>query len=170
MKTRVIQDDAEPHETGINTAAPVVGVRETEIAADRGVVWDVLSGISQWPDWNPTVKSVAMREPVFEGSEFRWKSGPATITSTLQSVQPPRRIAWSGRAFGLHALHVYVLEARDGGTVVRTEESYDGLMAHLFRGRLQKTLDRNLESVLRHLKVEAERRTKIKDLTPTKGS
>jgi hypothetical protein len=55
-------------------------------------------------------------------------------------------------------LHVYVLEVRDGVTLVRTEESYDGLIAHLFRGRLQKSLDHALESSLWHLKVEAERR------------
>jgi hypothetical protein len=99
-----------------------------------------------------------MSDPVSEGSEFRWKAGPGTITSTLESVKPPSRIAWSGKAFGLHALHVYVLEVRDGVTLVRTEESYDGLIAHLFRGRLQKSLDHALESSLWHLKVEAERR------------
>jgi hypothetical protein len=165
MKTRVIQDELEPVQNGINTAAPVVGIREAEIAAERQVVWGLLSGIPHWPDWNPDVKSVSMSEPVLEGSEFRWKAGPGTITSTLKSVEPPRRIAWSGKAFGLHALHVYVLEARDGMTLVRTEESYDGLMAHLFRGRLQKTLDHALESGLRHLKAEAERMTPTRTTT-----
>lgn len=159
MKTRVIQDDSEPVQHGINGAAPVVGARETEIAAEREVVWAILSGISRWPEWNPDVKSVSMRDPVSEGSQFRWKAGSATIRSTLQSVEAPRRIAWSGRACGLRALHVYVLDARDGKTRVRTEESYDGLIAHLVRGRLQKTLERALESGLRHLKAEAERRT-----------
>jgi hypothetical protein len=38
-------------------------------------------------------------------------------------------------------MHDYALEARDGITLVRTEESYDGLVARLFRARLQKMLD-----------------------------
>jgi uncharacterized protein YndB with AHSA1/START domain len=168
MKTRVIQHDAEPGQSWIDTAAPVVAVGQIEIAAEREVVWDVLSGIRQWPNWNPDVKSVSMSDPVSEGSEFRWKAGPGTITSTLRSVEPPRRIAWSGKAFGLHALHVYALEARDRMTLVRTEESYSGFTAHLFRGRLQKALDNALESGLRHLKVEAERRTPT--LTATRRS
>jgi uncharacterized protein YndB with AHSA1/START domain len=159
MKTRVIQDDAGPAESGINPVAPVVGAEETEIAAGRELVWDVLTGIERWPSWNPDVKSVSMDGGLSEGSVFRWKSGSATITSTLEHVQAPRRVAWSGKAFGLSAIHVYALEARDGTTIVRTEESYDGLVARLFRGRLQKTLDHALESGLRHLKVEAERRT-----------
>jgi uncharacterized protein YndB with AHSA1/START domain len=159
MKTRVIQDDAEPAENGINQAAPVVASGETEIVAACEVVWEVLTGIEQWPSWNPEVKSVSMHFAVSEGSVFRWKAGPGTITSTLEHVEAPRRIAWSGTTFGIEAMHVYALEARDSATLVRTEESYDGLVARLFRVRLQKTLESSLASGLRHLKAEAERRT-----------
>jgi hypothetical protein len=159
MKTRVIQDDVEPAVNGINRAAPVVGRSETEISAVRDVVWEVLTGIERWPSWNPDVRSVSMNGAFSEGSEFRWRAGPWTISSTLEHVERPRRVAWSGKTLGLKAMHVYALEARNGTTLVRTEESYDGLVARLFRARLQKTLDRALESGLRHLKAEAERRT-----------
>lgn len=159
MKTRVIQDDAQPAESGINRSAPVVGTSETEIAAVREVVWDVLTGIEQWPSWNPDVKSVSMHGTVARGSEFRWKAGTGTITSTLEHVEAPQRVTWSGTSFGLKAIHAYALEARADSTLVRTEESYDGLVARLFHARLQKTLDGALESGLRHLKAEAERRT-----------
>jgi len=159
MKTRVIQDDAQPAESGINQSAPVVGTSETEIAAVREVVWDVLTGIEQWPSWNPDVKSVSMHGTVARGSEFRWKAGTGTITSTLEHVEAPQRVTWSGTSFGLKAIHAYALEARADSTLVRTEESYDGLVARLFRARLQKTLDGALRSGLRHLKAEAERRT-----------
>jgi len=159
VKTRVIQDDAEPAENEIDRAAPVVGKSQTEVAAAREVVWDVLTGIERWPSWNPEVKSASMRGALAEGAQFRWKAGPGTITSTLVHVEAPRRVAWSGKTLGLRARHVYALEDRDGMTLVRTEESYDGLVARLFRTRLQKTLDRALESGLGHLKTESERRT-----------
>jgi uncharacterized protein YndB with AHSA1/START domain len=158
MKTRVIQDDAEPFANGINLAAPVVARTETEIVAARDVVWHVLTGIEQWPGWNPEVKSATMNGGLRQGVQFRWRAGPGTITSTLEQVDAPRRIAWSGTTLGIEAKHVYALEARDGVTLVRTEESYDGLVARLFRGRLQKALERSLETGLRHLKAEAERR------------
>ena len=159
MKTRVIQDEPEPAGPTIDRAAPVIASGETEIAAARAVVWDVLSRIEEWPSWNPDVRSVSIDGGLAEGSDFRWQAGPRTITSTLQQVEPPRRLAWSGTTFGIDAMHVYVLDARDGTTLVRTEESYDGLIARLFRRRLQKTLDGALASGLRHLKAEAERRT-----------
>jgi uncharacterized protein YndB with AHSA1/START domain len=159
MKTRVIQDDAEAGESGINHGAPVVASSEAEVSASPDLVWEVLTAIEQWPSWNPDVKSASMHGQLSEGTEFRWKAGPASITSTLQQVDAPVRLAWSGTTFGIEAMHVYALEARDGVTLVRTEESYDGLLARIFRGRLQKTLEDSLESGLGHLKAEAERRT-----------
>lgn len=143
----------------INEQAPVVGVSEIEIAAAPEVVWDVLTAIDRWPSWNPDVKSVSMQEPVAAGPQFRWKAGPGTITSTIQRVEPPRLIAWTGDTLGIKAIHFWHLDPRDGRTYVRTEESYDGLVSRLFRGRLQKILDKALEDGLRHLKVEAEAET-----------
>jgi hypothetical protein len=53
------------------------------------------------------------------------------------------------------------LEPRNGGTSVQTEETFSGLLARLFRGQLQKTLDKSLEEGLEHLKGEAERRAGV---------
>jgi uncharacterized protein YndB with AHSA1/START domain len=142
----------------INPLAPVVGSCEIEIAAAPEVAWDVLTAIARWPNWNPAVKSASFDGEVDEGAAFRWKAGPGTITSTIRDVERPRRIAWTGTSFGVKAIHVHTFEQRDGGTVVRTEESYDGLVARLFRRRLQTVLDTTLEGELQHLKAEAERR------------
>ena len=142
----------------INTSAPVVGSSEIEIAAAPEVAWDVLTDIDRWPSWNPAVKSVSLDGAIGEGSTFRWKAGPGTIKSTIRDVEKPWRIAWTGTSFGIKAIHVHTLEPRDGRTLVRTEESYDGVVARLFHGRLQKTLDNALQTELHHLKAEAERR------------
>ena len=142
----------------INELAPVVGSCEVEIATPPKDAWEVLTEIGRWPSWNPAVKSVSFGGEVGEGAAFRWKSGPGTITSTIQNVESPRRIAWTGTTFGIRAIHVHTFEPRAGGTLVRTEESYDGLVARLFRRRLQSVLDATLEDELQHLKAEAERR------------
>ena len=60
MKTRVIQNDADAGESGINQAAPVVASSEAEVSASPDLVWDVLTVIEQWPRWNPDVKWVSM--------------------------------------------------------------------------------------------------------------
>jgi uncharacterized membrane protein len=141
----------------INTQAPVVGNSEIEIAASAEVVWDVLTALDSWPSWNPDVKSMTVYGKVAVGSTFRWKAGPGTITSIIQRVERPRLIAWTGKTFGIRAIHRYRLESRGEGTFVRTDESYEGLIAGLFRVPLRKTLDSALASGLQHLKTEAER-------------
>jgi hypothetical protein len=142
-----------------NEGAPIVGAAEIEIAATPDVVWQVLTEIDRWPSWNPQVRSASLEGSLDEGSEFRWKAGPGTIRSTITHVEQPRKVAWTGRTLSIKAIHVYVLEPRDGTTLVRTEESYDGIVARVFRRPLQKTLDRALEDGLRDLKAEAERRS-----------
>jgi hypothetical protein len=144
----------------VNDQAPVLGRSEIEITASPDVAWDVLTAIHRWPQWNPQIKTVSIKGGIHEGSRFQWKAGPGTIKSTIQDLEPLRRIAWTGRTFGIQAIHVYTFEPQGDGTVVRTEESYDGLIARLFRRPLQKTLDSALQSGLRHLKTEAERRAR----------
>ncbi|HMC07498.1 MAG TPA: SRPBCC family protein [Solirubrobacterales bacterium] len=143
---------------GINEQAPIRGEGEIEVAAQPKVVWDVLSGLERWPEWNPDVKSMSVRGPLAPGSVFRWKAGPGTITSTLLRVEPPRLIAWRGNTLGIKAIHFWWLRPRDGNTFVRTAESYDGLVARLLRRPIQRALDDGLDGGLRHLKAEAERR------------
>ena len=105
----------------------MVGRGEIEIAAAPELVWDVLTAIDRWPSWNPQVKSMDMQGGLAEGTQFRWKAGPGTITSTIRSVEAPRLIAWTGKTLSINAIHEYRLEPRDGKTSVRTEESYEGL-------------------------------------------
>ena len=138
--------------------APVRSSQEIEIAGPPEIVWDVLTDFEQWPQWNPDVKSMSFAGPVAPGSEFKWKAGPGTIVSTLEAVEPLRRISWRGRTMSIKAMHEWHLEPRAGGTLVQTEETFSGLLARLFRGSLQKTLDKSLREGLEHLKREAERR------------
>ena len=143
----------------MNKNAPVVSADEITIAATPQLVWDVLTDFENWPNWNPDVRSMSMRGDLARGSVFRWKAGPGTITSTIQRVEPPSVIGWTGTTFGIKAKHLYRLEPRDGGTLVHTEESYEGIVARLLRVSLRKTLEASLTNGLRHLKAETERRT-----------
>jgi hypothetical protein len=141
-------------------SAPVRSSAEIDIDAPLQVVWDVLTGFENWPNWNPDVKSMSFPGPLAPGSEFRWKAGPGTIVSTLERIEPPRYIAWRGRTLTINAHHEWWLEPHGDGTFVRTQESFYGLLARLFRRPLQKTLDRSFEDALERLKHESERRAR----------
>ena len=136
--------------------APVLAAGEIEIASEPEAVWDVLTDFAAWPSWNPDVKSMAFEGGLAEGAEFRWKAGPGTITSSIRRVERPLLIGWTGKTLGMSAVHVYRLERRDGGTLVTTEESFDGPIARLARRPLRRMLAASLEGGLRALKTRVE--------------
>jgi uncharacterized protein YndB with AHSA1/START domain len=143
----------------VNENAPAVGSAEVEVAADPERVWEVLTAIDDWPSWNPDVTSASLEGGLTQGSRFQWKAGRATITSTLQRVERPSLIGWTGKTLGLRAIHVYRLEPHGAATFVSSAESWEGIVARVFRKRMQRTLDRAMEDGLLHLKAEAERKT-----------
>lgn len=142
----------------IDWNAPATAAGETQIDADAQTVFAVLSAIDQWPSWNPDIKSVQVQGPVQPGTVFRWKAGPSSLTSTLQVVDPPREIAWTGTTMGINAVHVFRFQAKDGGTLASSEESWAGLLASLLKGYSRRTLDKGIRSILTYLKTESERR------------
>jgi uncharacterized protein YndB with AHSA1/START domain len=132
---------------------------EIEVSAPAETVWRILTDIADWPRWNPDVKSSSLEGSLAPGTTFRWKAGPGTITSKLGSIEPPQRIDWTGRTMGIEAIHVHELEQRGTETVIRSAESWDGALVRLFRRSMTKTLQKAIDSGLRHLKTEAERQT-----------
>ena len=144
----------------VNESAPAIASAEVEVDADPETVWEVLTSIDEWPSWNPDVRSASLEDGLTEGSRFRWKAGPGTITSTFQRIERPRLIGWTGTTFGVKAVHVHRLEARGDGTAVSSEESWEGVPVRIFRGRMQRTLDEAVRTGLDNLKAEAERRAR----------
>ena len=51
-----------------------------------------------------------------------------------------------------------VLQALGGGTLARSEESWEGVLPSLLAGWSRRTLDKGIHSILSRLKIEAERR------------
>lgn len=142
----------------INPHAPVVGVGEVRVQAPSPVVWAIMSTIGEWPLWNPEISAADLDGPLAPGSTFRWRSGPGAITSVLREVRPGELLEWTGRTFGVSAIHVWRIMPDGEGTIVRTEESWEGLPARIFRRRSKGTLDAAITSGLALLKAEAERR------------
>jgi uncharacterized protein YndB with AHSA1/START domain len=139
--------------------APVIASTEAEIGAPAEVVWDILADFESWPEWNRDVESLELEGPVAPGTVFRWKTGPSKITSKLESVDRPTELGWTGKTLGAKAVHVWSFESRGDATVVRTTESFEGLLPRLMRRRMQKMLDETLESGLRYLAAEATARS-----------
>ena len=146
----------------IDRQAPVVAESTIEIAAQASVVWDTIADFERWPAWNPDVKTMSLDGPLAEGTTFRWKAGPGTISSTLQHVERPRQIGWTGKTLGIDAVHVWRFEDHDGGTLASTAESWAGWLPRLLRGPMGRQLQKSLDAGLPHLRDEAERRAAVR--------
>ena len=126
------------------------------ILASPEAVWQVHTDVNGWSQWQRSIFTARTRGPLAVGSSFQWKSGGLAIASTVLALEPPRRISWSGRSLGTDAVHTWTLQAKDGATLVTTEESMAGWLVSLLRLFSPGFLDKSLDGWLYDLKVKAE--------------
>lgn len=143
----------------IDTNAPAVTRQEREIDAAPEVVFALLADVADWPRWQTDVSEseIVGAGPLEVGTSFRWKSGGASIVSTVETLTAPTTIGWSGRAIGTRAVHVWVLEPVAGGTRVRTEESMAGWSPRILGPLARRMLDKGVAATLDALEQEARR-------------
>lgn len=142
----------------VNQQAPVRADAERSIAAPADLVWSVLTDLDGWVRWNPDVTRMEWSGGLEPGAEFRWKAGGMSIVSRIREVVPSRRIVWTGRTMGIRAVHVWIIEPKEDGVLVRTEESFEGLVATLLAVPLRRMLPRSLAAGLDALADECEGR------------
>jgi Polyketide cyclase / dehydrase and lipid transport len=141
----------------VNHAAPAVAERQVFIRAPRERVWNFLSRIDDWPQWQTGVSSARLDGPLRRGSACRWRAGGLTVKSTLTQVTPPFHMGCTGKgALGLRVRNAWHLYRHPDGTVAMTAESFEGPLARLLRPLLRRTLKRELENRVSGLKREAE--------------
>jgi len=143
----------------INNAAPVITRDAITINAPLTTIWSIQTDIDRWPSWQPEVTAAHLVSPTFGvGSAFRWQTAGLDITSTVQEVEPLRRIVWGGPAQGIVAIHVWTFEQQADGVLVRTAESWEGEPVDAQTETLQQALDGSLHQWLENLKRTAEAR------------
>jgi uncharacterized protein YndB with AHSA1/START domain len=141
----------------INNDAPVITRDEILISAPIQTIWDIQTDVASWPSWQPEVDGAEADSPLTVGSVFRWQTAGLAITSTVEEIEPPRRIVWGGPAQGIVAVHVWTLDEQDDGVLVKTAESWEGDPVTAQPEALQAALDRSLRNWLEYLKRAAER-------------
>jgi hypothetical protein len=111
----------------VEAKAPIKAAAVVVIKAPEAKIWRLITDVDRWPTWQLQIKDARLTGPLKTGSLFTWRTGGLLIHSRLGLVQVPKKIAWSGEAFGLHAAHVWTLKKTSSGVEVRTDETMSGL-------------------------------------------
>ncbi|MBI1227135.1 MAG: polyketide cyclase/dehydrase [Bacteroidetes bacterium] len=142
----------------INKAAPVVQSANIIIQASPALVWAVLTDIDNWPNWHPKISAAKLESPLTVGSCFTWAINGMKIKSTLQTVSPNVAFGWSGSAIGATAIHNWYLTEQAGSTFISVEESMEGWLVRLFKGKMNRDLAKDMKEWLEAMKAVIEKK------------
>ncbi len=140
----------------IDQNAPMTARKEIFIAAPVENVWGVQTDISRWPEWQPDVTSAKLEGDLAVGATFRWKAKGLSINSSIQELEPGRRIGWTGDSIGMQAIHIWTFEPQEDGTRVITEESLSGWFPRILKLFDSTFLEKSLAGSLQVLKTRVE--------------
>jgi uncharacterized protein YndB with AHSA1/START domain len=143
----------------IDENAPVISRAEILIDAPLDIIWSLHTDISSWSEWLPDIDASTIEGPLAVGTVFHWQTYGLSIESTIQEIDPPWRIVWSGPAQGIMAIHVWTMTpSEEDRILVHTEESWDGDPVRAQPEEMQQALDGSLRTWLQNLKHKAEAR------------
>lgn len=140
----------------INHNAPVKARNQIEIDAPVEAVWKTLTDISKWTSWQKDVTKTTVDGEIAQGTQFDWKAGGISFKSKIHTCNAHSDFGWTGTTIGASAIHNWFFEGKDNRTVVRVEESLQGVFPRLFKGYFQKNLEAGIIKSLQELKSASE--------------
>jgi hypothetical protein len=133
----------------------------TRIDAAPQQVWEVLTDVSSWRDWDSGVDRVEGRVALGERiTIYATMIRNRPFTATVTELRPAEAMRWrGGLPFGLAVIErTYHLDRQDdGGTVVTVREDHTGPLAFLL-ARSTPDLNPSFRQFCAGLKTQAERR------------
>ncbi len=137
--------------------APVKCSKSILINASSEKVWQIMTHINNWANWQTDISKPKLNGDLAPNTTFEWKTGGAKIHSTLHTVEPGKNFGWTGKTFGMFAIHNWTVIKTQGQTKVMVEESMEGFFAELFKKPFNKNLEKGMQNWLNLLKQTCER-------------
>ncbi len=136
---------------------------EIEIQAPIEQVWQLLTEVQLYPDWNPFIREIDGQIQVGEKLTVKLQppgSSGMTFRPKVVKVQPQHEFRWIGH-FVLPGLfdgeHCFKLELIDANRVRFVhEEQFRGLLVPLFKQSLMNETKQGFEAMNHALKQKAE--------------
>lgn len=140
----------------VNPKAPVIESQSIVVDAAADRVWEVLTSIDRWPEWQTSVSEAALHGPVEQGTAFSWKAAGLSFESKIHTCIEKKAFGWTGKTTGARAIHNWHFEEFEGKTTVHVEESLHGLFPRLLAASFRKSLKKGMRTQLYELKKTCE--------------
>lgn len=140
----------------INSNAPVQCNKTITIDASSDQVWAVITNIDNWAKWQTDISKPKLNGELKASTTFEWRTGGVKIHSTLHTVEPFKYFGWTGKTFGMFAIHNWTITENNGKTTVTVEESMEGFLAGLFKKSFNNNLEKGMQKWLDLLKKQCE--------------
>ncbi|MGI9603963.1 MAG: SRPBCC family protein [Acidimicrobiales bacterium] len=135
---------------------------EIDIDASPEVVWQVLTDLDHYPEWNPFITS-SVGEPEVGNQLVNRMEPPGgkaiTFKPRVTLVEDGKSFEWLGK-LGLSGVfdgrHRFDIEASPTGTRFVQRESLDGVLVRFLRKSLDTTTKSGFEAMNAALKARAE--------------
>ena len=139
---------------------------EIEIAASTAVVWEILTDLERYAEWNPFITS--SEGEVVLGQRITNRMQPPggkamTFMPTITDVEEGHTFEWLGRLGlpgvfdGRHRFELY--PGSDGGTRLVHREQMSGILVRPLRKKLDRETLPGFEAMNEALKARAEARS-----------
>ncbi|MDH4262341.1 MAG: SRPBCC family protein [Spirochaetia bacterium] len=124
----------------INPDGALISTATIEIDASEKYVWDIITNIPDWPNWNPEITKSLANGITFKGDNFAWRWGKK-INSSVHYFDPPEKLAWFSKSMAYRSIIVWKLESLGKNkTRVTLSESRDGFFMNFLSSKKHKQL------------------------------
>ncbi len=137
-----------------DSTAKCYSMAEITINSTKHHIFDILSNINGWPEWQTSVTKAEIKGSPEVGKGFTWKADGLNIKSQLHTVIPDSEIGWTGNIWWIKAVHNWYLTEENGQTKVVVKESLKGLGSSIMLKSLKEGMQKNLNE----LKIQAEKK------------
>ncbi|MFP5041751.1 SRPBCC family protein [Parasediminibacterium sp. JCM 36343] len=141
----------------INNNAPVKCSKTITINASSEKVWSVITNINNWASWQTDIRNPKLNGELKPNATFVWKTGGSKVHSTLHTVEPYKNFGWTGKTYGMYAIHNWSFIETNGQTKVSVSESMEGFLARLLKKSFNKNLEKGMQHWLELLKTKCEK-------------
>ena len=107
---------------------------ELEMQVSSEMVWAWLIRARLWPTWYSNSADVVIelaKPDLYPGCRFKWRTFGLNLESKVVEFVPNERLAWTAHGIGINAYHAWLIEKRETGCHVVTEENQKGALARL---------------------------------------